>query len=132
MIEPMSVCELEAGRPRYHVPRFQMMAETSSAKTIANPAAEPTWSTSSTGSNATMLNATSPLEVSTPMRFQMPDHITAILLRLEWRIGVVNGGHSVGRIVEAVDKLKSQGKPYGNDEEKACKKIGRSDREVKS
>ena len=41
MIEPISVCELEAGRPRYHVPTFHTMAETSSAKIIAKPAPEP-------------------------------------------------------------------------------------------
>ena len=53
-MDPMSVCELEAGSPRYHVPRFQMIAERSKAKTMAKPEAEPTLSTNSTGSNATM------------------------------------------------------------------------------
>ena len=38
MIEPISVCELEAGNPTYQVPKFQTIAEISSAKTIANPA----------------------------------------------------------------------------------------------
>jgi hypothetical protein len=42
MIEPIKVCELDAGRPRYQVPKFQMMAAISSAKTIAKPAALPT------------------------------------------------------------------------------------------
>ncbi len=51
----MSVCELEAGIPAYQVAKFQTSAETNSAKTIANPAADPAWMTSSTGSNATML-----------------------------------------------------------------------------
>src|ERR1700728_3543612 len=37
MIEPMSVCELDAGSPYHHVLRFHRMAETSSAKTMANP-----------------------------------------------------------------------------------------------
>ncbi len=55
MIEPMSVCELEAGRPRYQVPRFQKIAETSSEKIMAKPAPEPAFRTSSTGSRATML-----------------------------------------------------------------------------
>src|ERR1051325_2203196 len=80
-MDPTSVCELDAGRPRYHVPRFQMIADTSSANTIANPAEEPTFNTSSTGSNATTPNATAPLDVNTPMRFQMPDHITAMFGR---------------------------------------------------
>ena len=39
MIEPISVCELEAGSPRYQVPRFQMIAPMRSAKTIAKPGA---------------------------------------------------------------------------------------------
>src|ERR1700722_5099634 len=60
---PTSECELEAGSPRYQVPRFQMIAEISRAKTIAKPAPEPTLSTSSTGSSASTPNATAPLEV---------------------------------------------------------------------
>ncbi len=44
--------ELEAGRPRYQVPRFQMIAPISSANTMANPALDLTWRISSTGSNA--------------------------------------------------------------------------------
>src|SRR5206468_1169712 len=35
-IEPIRVCELEAGRPRCQVPTFQMMAESSSANTIGS------------------------------------------------------------------------------------------------
>ena len=34
-IEPISVCELEAGMPSHQVPRFQMIAAMSSANTIA-------------------------------------------------------------------------------------------------
>src|SRR6202012_5915159 len=78
-IEPMSVCELEAGSPRYQVPRFQMIADRRSENTIAKPAPEPTLMTSSTGSSATMPKATAPDEVSTPMRFHVPDHTTARL-----------------------------------------------------
>ena len=77
MIEPISVCELDAGNPKYHVPRFQMIAEISSANTIANPAPDPTLTTSSTGSSAMMPNATAPVEVSTPRKFNRPDHTTA-------------------------------------------------------
>ncbi len=76
-MDPIRVCELEAGRPRYQVPTFQMIADSSSANTIAKPAPEPTLITSSTGSSDTMLKATAPLEVSTPMRFQVPDQTTA-------------------------------------------------------
>src|ERR1700749_4166669 len=71
-IEPIRVCELDAGRPRYHVPTFQMIADNSSEKTIAKPAPDPTLITSSTGNNATMPKATAPEEVSTPIRFQQP------------------------------------------------------------
>ena len=73
----MSVCELEAGNPRYQVPTFHMMAETRREKTMAKPADDPMLMTSSTGSSATMPKATAPEEVSTPMRFQMPDQTTA-------------------------------------------------------
>ena len=76
-IEPINVCELDAGSPRYHVPRFQIIDERSSANTMAKPAAVPTLSTSSTGSSATTPKATAPEEVSTPIRFHMPDQITA-------------------------------------------------------
>ena len=62
----------------YQVPAFQMMAAISRAKIIAYSAAEPVLSTMSTGSSATTPYATAPEEVSTPMRFQIPDHTTAI------------------------------------------------------
>src|ERR1700722_2164394 len=77
IIDPMSVCELEAGKPRYQVPTFQTMAEISKAKTMANPAPEPTFSTNSTGSSASIEKATAPLETRTPIKFQRPDQITA-------------------------------------------------------
>ena len=38
MIEPISVCEDDAGRPSHQVPRFQMIAAISSANTMAKPA----------------------------------------------------------------------------------------------
>src|SRR5215467_5673281 len=79
MMEPISVCELDAGRPRYQVQMFQMIAEISSANTMAKPAPEPTLTTSSTGSKARIPNATSPLEIITPNRFQHPDQTTAIV-----------------------------------------------------
>src|SRR6202041_4174727 len=78
MIEPIKVCELEAGNPYHQVLRFQRIAETSKAKTIANPAPEPTLRISSTGSSETTAKATAPEDSSTPIRFHVPDHITAI------------------------------------------------------
>ncbi len=76
-IEPIRVCELEAGRPRYQVPRFQMIADSSSAKTMAKPASDWTCRISSTGSSATMPKATAHEENNTPRKFQLPDQITA-------------------------------------------------------
>src|SRR5271156_5717213 len=77
MIDPISVWELEAGRPRYHVPRFQIIAATSSANTIAKPPALPTCKISSTGSNDRIPNATAPEDSNTPAKLQSPDHATA-------------------------------------------------------
>src|SRR3984957_8403462 len=78
IIEPIKVCELEAGNPNHHVPRSQIIAATSKANTIANPALLPTCKISSTGNKEIIPKATKPLEVSTPRKFQNPDHTTAI------------------------------------------------------
>ena len=77
MIEPISVCELDAGRPNYQVPRFQMIAAISSANTMAKPALLPTCRISSTGSSEMMPKATAPEEASTPRRLKKPDQTTA-------------------------------------------------------
>src|SRR5580692_147779 len=77
IIDPIMVCELEAGNPKYHVPRFQIIAATSSANTMANPALPPTCRINSTGSSEIIPNATNPVEVSTPTKFHSPDHTTA-------------------------------------------------------
>src|SRR5579862_7704821 len=82
--EPISVCELEEGRPKYHVPRFQMIAATNNANTMANPAVLPTCKINSTGSSEIMPNATAPLDTSTPTKFQKPDHTTATCGSSEW------------------------------------------------
>src|SRR5262245_10314576 len=84
MMEPIRVCELEAGRPRYQVPRFQMMAAMSNANTIAKPAALPTCKMSSTGKSDTIPNATAPDETSTPRKLKNPDQTTAIGAGSEW------------------------------------------------
>ena len=77
MIEPTSVCELDAGSPSHQVPRFQRIAAIRSAKTMAKPASEPTCRISSTGSSDTMPKATSPVEVATPRKLKNPDQTTA-------------------------------------------------------
>ena len=79
MIAPTSVCELDAGNPKYQVPRFQMIADSNNAKTVAKPAIEPMFKTSSVGNSATTPKATAPDEVSTPIRFQQPDQTTATI-----------------------------------------------------
>ena len=84
MIEPISVCEEDAGSPKYQVPRFQMMAAISSANTIAKPALLPTCRINSTGSSETMPKATAPEESSTPRKLKKPDHITANSAGSEW------------------------------------------------
>ena len=84
MIEPTIVCELEAGRPKYHVPRFHRMAAISSAKIIAKPAPELTCRISSTGSSVITAKATVPDEANTPARLQIPLSTTARLGSSEW------------------------------------------------
>src|SRR6202451_1229037 len=78
MIDPIRVCELDAGRPKYQVPTFQMIAAIKSANTMAKPAPLPTWRINSTGSSEMMPKATAPDDHNTPRRFHMPDHTTAI------------------------------------------------------
>src|SRR5262249_902922 len=84
MIEPIRVCELDAGRPRYQVPRFQMIAAINSANTIAKPAELPTCRISSTGNSEMMPKATAPLETITPRKLKNPDHVTAKCAGSEW------------------------------------------------
>ena len=64
MMDPIRVCELDEGRPKYQVPKFHRIAAMSKANTMANPAPLPTCSISSTGSSETMPNATAPVENS--------------------------------------------------------------------
>jgi hypothetical protein len=73
MIEPIMVCELEAGRPLHQVARFQRMAATSRAKTMEKPAPLLTLRMSSTGSSVMMEKATAPELSRTPMKFMMPE-----------------------------------------------------------
>ena len=106
MIEPISVCELEEGRPNYQVPRFQMIAAISSANTMAKPALLPTCRISSTGSSETMPKATAPLEDqhAEEVPHARPDH------RECWRqrMRVDDGGDGIGGVVEAVDELEAE------------------------
>ncbi|MCY1431201.1 hypothetical protein D9M71_471640 [compost metagenome] len=84
MIEPINVCEEEDGRPSHQVPRFQMIADSNKAKTMAKPAEEPTLRISSTGNRAMMPKATAPLDSSTPRKLKKPDQTTATEAGREW------------------------------------------------
>ena len=84
MIDPIKVCEDDAGSPSHHVPRFHTIAAISRAKTIAKPAPEPTCRISSTGRSEMMPKATAPLDTSTPTKLKNPDQSTATLGGSEW------------------------------------------------
>jgi len=77
MMEPINVCELEEGSPKYQVPRFHRMAAINSANTMAKPAPLPTCKMSSTGNSETMPKATAPVDTSTPRKLKKPDQMTA-------------------------------------------------------
>ena len=77
MMEPIRVCELDEGSPKYQVPKFHRMAAISNANTMAKPAPLPTCRISSTGRSETMPNATAPVETNTPAKLKKPDHTTA-------------------------------------------------------
>ncbi len=106
MMEPISVWELDEGRPKYQVPKFHRMAAISNANTMANPAPLPTCRINSTGNSDTMLKATAPVETRTPKKLKVPDQTNREIRR--HRVRVDYGGDRVGGVVEAVDELESQ------------------------
>jgi len=77
MIDPIRVCELEAGSPFHHVPRFQRIAPTSRAMTMASPSTEPMFTRRSTGKRWMMLKATAVPPRKTPQTLQTPERTTA-------------------------------------------------------
>lgn len=80
--EPISVCELEHGIPKYQVPKFQMIAPNNTAKTIAADCAGACDITASTGNKLAIFIATSKPryeEKRTPAKFQAPDQTTAVI-----------------------------------------------------
>jgi len=117
MTEPIIVCELDAGRPSHHVPRFHMMAAIKSAKTIAKPAEEPTCKINSTGRSETMPKATRPEDQSTPERLQSPTKHGDLRRQ---RVCVDDGRDRIGRVVEAVDELEAE----RNDQRQAEQQVG--------
>ena len=77
MMAPIRVCELEAGMARYQVPKFQMIADSSRAITMAMPAPVSILTSKSTGRRCTMLKATAMPPSKTPRKFINPDQTTA-------------------------------------------------------
>src|SRR5258708_7796221 len=76
-IEPISVCELETGKPYHHVARFQITPDKSSDRTMTTARAELLSMSMSTGSRLTMLKATAVPPSSTPRKLQIPEYKTA-------------------------------------------------------
>jgi hypothetical protein len=77
---PMSVCELDTGRPMYQVPRFHITPAKSRASTMIRPTRALSafaWMSRSTGSRLTMPNATPVPPSSTPRKFITPEYNTA-------------------------------------------------------
>ena len=77
-IAPISVWELEAGKPRYQVPRFHKIADASKEKTMMRPWADATFSNRSTGSRWTIAYATPRPPSMTPAKLKRPEATTAI------------------------------------------------------
>jgi len=77
MMEPTMVCELDAGSPNHHVPRFHRIAAISSAKTMANRCRSSP-ENSLDGRSVMTANATVPDDIRTPARLHIPTTTTAI------------------------------------------------------
>ena len=107
MIEPISVCELDAGRPSHQVPRFHKIAETSRANTIAKPAPRPTcrYQFDRQQRHDGESHRAGGEEHANQIPDAGPDHGD---VRLE-RMRINHRGHGVGRVVEPVHKFKCQG-----------------------
>ncbi len=72
-IEPMSVCELDTGSPKYHVPRFHDTPASNSDSTITSAAPERESTSRSTGSRLTMPKATAVPPRRTPRKLRNPE-----------------------------------------------------------
>jgi hypothetical protein len=83
-MEPMRVCELDAGMPRYQVPRFQMIAESSKERMVAMPMPEPPATTRSSGRSLMMPIATEMPPMSTPLKLKNAETSTAVVGLSAW------------------------------------------------
>ena len=106
MIEPTIVCELDAGSPNHHVPKFHKIAAISSANTMANPAPELTCSINSTGNSVITANATVPRRKQHACQVAQPGpHHRDVRLK---RVCIDHRRHSVRGVVKSVYKLETQ------------------------
>src|SRR5262249_47028285 len=76
-IEPISVCELETGRPRHQVARFQITPDNKSEITMTMARLDALSIKRSTGSRLTMLKATAVPPSRTPRKLQTAEYRTA-------------------------------------------------------
>ena len=72
------VCELDAGRPNHHVPRFHRMAAISNAKTMAKPVPELTLRISSTRQEGDDRKGDGARRQQHSRQIAQPDETTAI------------------------------------------------------
>lgn len=108
IMAPISVWELDAGNPKYQVPRFQIIAASNMEKTIARPCAEPMLSRRSVGSICTMAYATLRPPSKTPKKVKHRRHDNRQLRT--HRTGVNHGCDCIGCVMEAVNRFVEQHK----------------------
>ena len=77
IMEPISVCELDAGIPKYHVPTFQRIAESNNANAMAMEWYTSASMRSSVGNSPIILIVTPTPPVRRPRKFMKPDQTTA-------------------------------------------------------
>ena len=77
IMAPISVWELDAGRPKYQVPRFQIIAASNMENTMARPCDDPILSSRSVGSICTMAYATLRPPSKTPKKLNTAAMTTA-------------------------------------------------------
>ncbi len=115
MMEPMSVCDDDAGRPSHQVPRFQMMAAMSSANTMAKPAPDTDLQDElnrkqrddAESHRARGQDDAEKIEEARPDDGNVCRH----------RMRVDHGRHRIGGVMEAVYELEAEGYQQSNAEQ---------------
>ena len=115
MIEPIRVCELDAGSPNDQVPRFQMIAAIRSAKTMAKPALAADLQDQLDGKqrNDAEGDRARGGENAGEVAHAGPDHRDV----RRQRARVDDGRHGVRGIVEAVDEFEAERDQQRDEEE---------------